>query len=115
MRRLLVGLAAVVLLVFGVGQAVGSVYTFTDLGNFGGLSRDAYGINASGQVVGAASNSSGDARAFLYSNGVMTDLGILPGQSYSSAFGINCQRAGRGTLLLKQRQPRFPLQQRGDG
>ncbi len=51
-----------------------------------GYSVDAYGINDAGQVVGAASGSN---HAFLYSDGTMTDLGTLPGGTYSHAFGIN--------------------------
>jgi probable HAF family extracellular repeat protein len=43
----------------------------TDLGTLGGCY--AYGINASGQVVGQSSNGHG----FLYSGGVMTDLNSL--------------------------------------
>ena len=35
-----------------------------------------YGINSSGQIAGALSSSH---HAFLYSGGVITDLGTLPG------------------------------------
>lgn len=39
---------------------------------------------------------SGDVHAFLFENGVMTDLGTLPGRNDSNAFGINnrCQVVG---------------------
>ncbi|MGA2257347.1 MAG: DUF3466 family protein [Thermoguttaceae bacterium] len=69
-----------------------------DLGTLpGGSSSWAYGINNKGQVVG---NSYSNPRntdaglsegpfAFLYSNGVMQDLGTLPGGSSSYAYGIN--------------------------
>src|SRR5207253_2421014 len=40
----------------------------------GGLYTTAYGLNDAGQVVGQAGN-----HAFLWQNGVMTDLGTLPG------------------------------------
>ena len=43
-----------------------------------------YGINNSGQVVGGFGS-----HAFLYSGGIMTDLGTLPGRSQSVAYGIN--------------------------
>ena len=39
----------------------------------------ATGINAGGQVAGYAYTSSGSGHAFLYSNGVMADLGTLGG------------------------------------
>jgi probable HAF family extracellular repeat protein len=45
-------------------------------------------INASGDVVGSAPTASGDAHAFLYSHGTLTDLGTLGGTS-SIAHGVN--------------------------
>jgi probable HAF family extracellular repeat protein len=51
----------------------------TDLGE-----RGARGINRNGQIVGQ----NGNANAFLYSNGTMTDLGTLGG-SGSMAYGLN--------------------------
>jgi probable HAF family extracellular repeat protein len=44
----------------------------------------ALAINDRGQVAGAAGG-----RAQLYTDGVATDLGILPGGSWSAAYGIN--------------------------
>src|SRR5207302_4587432 len=41
------------------------------------------------QIVGQASTLSGDKHAFLYENGIMTDLGTLPGDTSSSAAAIN--------------------------
>lgn len=74
--------AAVILLIAG-GNARGSyVYTITDLG--GGR---AYGINNNGQVVGQ--NAIG--HAFLYANGIMTDLGTLGG---SNSFALNINDGG---------------------
>lgn len=62
---------------------------FFDLGALGGRGSFANGINASGQVTGnAATVSSGD-HAFLYSAGVMTDLGTLNGGINSVGVGIN--------------------------
>ncbi len=61
----------------------------TDLGTLpGGTSSAAYGINASGQIVGA-SGTNAYSHAFLYSNGTMTDLGLLPGGITSVATAIN--------------------------
>jgi probable HAF family extracellular repeat protein len=60
----------------------------TDLGTLGGFDSGASGINASGQVVGWANTASGSqgccisGDAFLYSNGIMTDLNsLLPANS----------------------------------
>ena len=49
----------------------------------------ANGINNSGQIVGAVTDSSGHTQAFLYSGGVMTSLGTLPGYVGSVATAIN--------------------------
>ncbi len=76
-------------------------YTLTDLGTFGGPSSSAYGINASGTIVGESTgllttDTNGDAvgfsanHAFTYSGGVMTDIGNLYGDdSHIRGYGIN--------------------------
>jgi probable HAF family extracellular repeat protein len=68
----------------------------------GGSSSYAYGINASGQVVGWSYTFS-DQHAFLYTNGAMTDLGTLGGTS-SAAHGINAsgQVVGEATTTPMQ-------------
>jgi len=45
----------------------------------GGTGSAATGINASGEVIGVGDNAASDERAFVYSNGVKTDLGTLGG------------------------------------
>jgi len=74
----------------------------TNLGSFGGtLYNIALGINDKGQVTGS-SDLPGDtsffsggpastSHAFLWQNGVMTDLGTLPGDAQSFGLGINNQ------------------------
>jgi probable HAF family extracellular repeat protein len=78
-------------LVCSVSQA--TTYNVTDLGTLpGGTYSDAYGINASGQVVGFSDTTIltdySPQHAFLYSGSTMTDLGTLGG-TYSEASGIN--------------------------
>ena len=46
-------------------------------------------LNNKGQVVCSADTASGAGHAFLYSNGIMQDLGTLPGGAVSYATGIN--------------------------
>jgi probable HAF family extracellular repeat protein/autotransporter-associated beta strand protein len=52
----------------------------------GGGSSSGQAINDNGQIVGACNMSSGGQRSFLYSNGIMFDLGA---GSFSEANGIN--------------------------
>jgi probable HAF family extracellular repeat protein len=61
----------------------------TNLETLGGAASAASGINALGQVVGTAGSASGWYHAFLWSGGVMTDLGLLPGGQQSQACAIN--------------------------
>ena len=63
-----------------------------DLGTLGGTYSSARGINERGQVVGSNTIGSGESRAFLWQNGVLTDLGTLGGPSIgSTANAINNQ------------------------
>ncbi len=82
---------AVAVCLFQVATVQAQSYSVIDLGDLPGGSDGSFaqGINNSGQVVGYSTATTGT-RAFLYSNGVMTNLGDLPGGSdLSVAQGIN--------------------------
>jgi probable HAF family extracellular repeat protein len=64
--------------------------TFSKLSTLGGASSYGADINDSGAVVGSSTLASGVSHAFIYNNGVMTDLGALVSASNtSSANAIN--------------------------
>jgi probable HAF family extracellular repeat protein len=89
-------------------QNGGSGWTLTDLGTLGGTDCAAFGINTSGQVVGTDGSANTPPwtgnRAFVWQNGVMTDLNTLippnSGWQLSSANSINDsgQITGLGTV-----------------
>jgi probable HAF family extracellular repeat protein len=84
---------------------------YTDLGDLGGSFSGAYDINNSGQITGFAFSDPGPnppnpaihyAHAFLYENGMMTDLGsVSTPLGYSRGHGINDAGvvAGRASLV----------------
>jgi len=61
----------------------------SDIGTLGGNYSIAYAINSSGQFVGSAYGPSGGRQAYLDSNGVMSSLGVLPGDVGSAALALN--------------------------
>ena len=71
----------------GIGRGYGEVI---DLGTLGGPERNgvAFALNDRGEAAGYTDKSDGIVHAFLYSNGVMTDLGTFGG-GWSMARGIN--------------------------
>lgn len=64
--------------------------TMVDLGTLG-PNMQPKGINASDQIVGTFYSASNVARAFIYSNGVLTNLGTLGG---SESYGVGITDAG---------------------
>jgi probable HAF family extracellular repeat protein len=73
-------------------SATSGSYSITDLSTLFG-SNDNYafttGINDSGQIVGNFSDNDGQTHAFFYSDGQMTDLGLLSGGFTSQGKAIN--------------------------
>ncbi len=94
-------------------------YEITDLGTPGDpweiwSQPRAYGINASGQVVGSVYNDRGNEHAFLWDNGVMHDLGTLGG-AWSVAYGINASGQVVGTTFTDRSKERAFLWEDGVG
>jgi probable HAF family extracellular repeat protein len=86
-------IVAAISLIFSHGKIFATPqYSVLDIGALTGGSSIAYGINSSGQVVGAAqfsTNPSAQSSAFLYSAGVMKNIGTNFASSPSKAYGIN--------------------------
>jgi len=78
--------------------------SLTDLGTLGGATSEGLAINDKGEVVGTSQTAGGEPRAFLWRDGVMTDLNtLLPAGSgwvLESATSISYagQIVGNGTL-----------------
>jgi probable HAF family extracellular repeat protein len=71
--------------------AIASGYRAIDLGTLGGASSHPSGISPTGQVVGSSQTEEGPYHAFLWENGVMTDLGTPGGGTHSGASSINAK------------------------
>jgi probable HAF family extracellular repeat protein len=67
----------------------GPIYTIADLGTLGGDSAQAFGLNSTGQAVGAASIVSGYTHAFSSSGSGLTDLTVGTSASEGMAAAVN--------------------------
>jgi len=85
-----VGVASAVVLVTSALADAEVRYTITKIDTFGGDESMAISVNASGQVSGMATDASGVEHAFLWDNGVMTDLHWDSNWVLSSGIDINC-------------------------
>lgn len=73
----------------------------TDLGNLGGWQTGATAINESGQIAGYAMTPLGSS-AFLWTNGVMKNLGTPAGFNHSRAEGLNNRGQVVGYSLIQR-------------
>ncbi|HTU47995.1 MAG TPA: hypothetical protein VMF91_23250 [Bryobacteraceae bacterium] len=66
------------------------------------LSVPGYGtaINNSGEVAGGYTTANGQLHAFTWSNGTLTDLGTLPGGTWSAAYALNSSGQIAGTSSI---------------
>lgn len=91
-----------------VGDVPGAAaYTLTDLGTLGGAASSAQDINNRGEIVGWSNLADGKRRAFLYRDGVMTDLGTHVGGSFSEATAINDHGQVAGFSGINAYGPQF--------
>ena len=86
-------------------------YTAIDLGTLGGIFSVAVAVNEQGQVVGTSQTAARESHAFLWENGVMTDLGTLGGgtDSFAQAINNSGQVAGSARDSFPRQAARCPL------
>src|SRR5712691_5299723 len=73
--RILVGTAAIVILLVLQSAALAIPYTFTTLDVPGATSTEAFGINRAGQIVGLYSNATGE-HGFLKNGATFTSIAV---------------------------------------
>jgi len=78
---------------------------FVDLGDLGGGSAVAIGVNEAGQIAGSSATATGTPHVFLYLRGRMTDLGDLGQGSTAVAMNEAGNVIGHGATLLGETHP----------
>lgn len=102
--------------------AINTLHAFTwdnltgvmsDLGTLGGQHSEAFDINALGRVVGYAHTPAETRHAALWKNGLIQDLGTLPGYANSIAFSINNFGRVVGNVYNDVSSPRAMVYRKG--
>jgi len=75
------------------------------LGTLGQVGSYAYAINNYGQIVGYTYNTDGRCHAYLYSGGLVTDLGSLGGSSVATGINDKSQVVGSSSIRADVNQP----------
>jgi probable HAF family extracellular repeat protein len=92
--------AAALVLITWSASTFGQTYTLTDLGTLGGGNSYASSVNIKGEVTGSSLTSDGDRHAYIYTNGLMRDLGVLAGpESVGYAMNDVSQIAGSSSYV----------------
>ncbi len=99
-RRLAAAVVFVAVMAAVPGAAVAAPvkhYRIVDLGTLGGNLSDAFAVNDRGQVVGMSQTVTQHFHAFLWSDGVMTDLGVLesPPNGGESSIAVDVNNRGQ--------------------
>ncbi len=121
MRAWGIEVAIVAAILAAAPSAHAQQYTIVDLGTLGGTNSIGYAVNNKGQVAGDSYLSNGRTRAFLYANGIMTNLGTLGGEysgasHYTSKYvfmGVNDNGQVSGTSLTSSGHEHAFLYQNG--
>jgi uncharacterized membrane protein len=87
-------------------RELAGTYRITDLGDFGGGSANAFGLNSRNEVAGIAETAQGGLLAFLYRGSKLEALpGLLPGYDHGRADGVNRNAEVVGNTAVRAQPP----------